>query len=339
MGDATLTANVTAVLEDESFQAEVDADRATLRAAADAPTDLPAHEPSDSPAPATPQSSPAAVGTSSNLATAALAATLAAASGATPSATAAASGVAADTADTAGRAIAAADAPTDVQAHEPSDSPAPATPRSSPAAAVHMPSSAASDDKVASALDECVEELVAACDNLALAPTANHAGATATCNSVRAALAGVVGSARAESPPTQASHPTHAVYVDAYPMCKQGGDTQRKGLPVLGSFWASLLSFTSLASASLRSFCSRHFGSLRSPARSLRSRGVTSMEAFVDWQNGEAGIVPKVQHSQAACWELPDWAEEWQRRVYHRMCRVWGPRPKSGPNPFANALF
>ena len=87
MGDATLTANVTAVLEDESFQAEVDAERATLRAAADAPTDL--------------------------------------------------------------------------QAHEPSDSPAPATPRSSPAAAVHMPSSAASDDKVAAALDECVEELVA----------------------------------------------------------------------------------------------------------------------------------------------------------------------------------
>ena len=114
---------------------------------------------------------------------------------------------------------AAADAPTDLQAHEPSDSPAPATPRSSPAAAVHMPSSAASDDKVASALDECVEELVAACDNLALAPTADHAGATATCNSVRAALAGVVGSARAESPPTQASHPTDAVYVDACQMC------------------------------------------------------------------------------------------------------------------------
>ena len=85
--DATLRANVIAVLEDESFQAEVDAERATLRAAADAPTDL--------------------------------------------------------------------------QAHEPSDSPAPATPRSSPAAAVHMPSSTASEDKVASALDECVEELVA----------------------------------------------------------------------------------------------------------------------------------------------------------------------------------
>ena len=43
MGDATLTANVIAVLEDESFQAEVDAERATLRAAADAPTDLQAH--------------------------------------------------------------------------------------------------------------------------------------------------------------------------------------------------------------------------------------------------------------------------------------------------------
>ena len=54
-----LTANVIAVLEDESFQAEVDAERATLRAAADAPTDLQAHEPSDSPAPATPRSSPA----------------------------------------------------------------------------------------------------------------------------------------------------------------------------------------------------------------------------------------------------------------------------------------
>ena len=79
--DATLTANVIAVLEDECFKAEVDAERGTLRAAADAPTD--------------------------------------------------------------------------VQAHEPSDSPAPATPRSSPAAAVHMPSSAASDDKVARALDEC----------------------------------------------------------------------------------------------------------------------------------------------------------------------------------------
>ena len=59
-GDATLRANVIAVLEDESFQAEVDAERATLRAAADAPTDLQAHEPSDSPAPATPRSSPAA---------------------------------------------------------------------------------------------------------------------------------------------------------------------------------------------------------------------------------------------------------------------------------------
>ena len=58
-GDATLRANVIAVLEDESFQAEVDAERATLRAAADAPTDLQAHEPSDSPAPATPRSSPA----------------------------------------------------------------------------------------------------------------------------------------------------------------------------------------------------------------------------------------------------------------------------------------
>ena len=46
-GDATLRANVIAVLEDESFQAEVDAERATLRAAADAPTDLQAHEPSD----------------------------------------------------------------------------------------------------------------------------------------------------------------------------------------------------------------------------------------------------------------------------------------------------
>ena len=51
-----LTANVIAVLEDEPFQAEVDAERATLRAAADAPTDLQAHEPSDSPAPATPRS-------------------------------------------------------------------------------------------------------------------------------------------------------------------------------------------------------------------------------------------------------------------------------------------
>ena len=114
MGDATLRANVTAVLEDEIFRSQVDSERARLRAAADAPTDL--------------------------------------------------------------------------QAHEPSGSSAPATPRSSPAAAVHIPSSAASDDKVASALDECVEELVAACDNLALAPTADHAGATATCNSVRAAL-------------------------------------------------------------------------------------------------------------------------------------------------------
>ena len=103
-GDATLTANVIAVLEDESFQAEVDAERATLRAAADAPTDL--------------------------------------------------------------------------QAHEPSDSPAPATPRSSPAAAVHMPSSTASEDKVASALDECVEELVAACDNqgLSLGRPTKHRG-------------------------------------------------------------------------------------------------------------------------------------------------------------------
>ena len=55
-GDATLRANVIAVLEDESFKAEVDAERATLRAAADAPTDLQAHEPSDSPAPATPRS-------------------------------------------------------------------------------------------------------------------------------------------------------------------------------------------------------------------------------------------------------------------------------------------
>ena len=54
--DATLTANVIAVLEDECFKAEVDAERATLRAAADAPTDLQAHEPSDSPAPATPRS-------------------------------------------------------------------------------------------------------------------------------------------------------------------------------------------------------------------------------------------------------------------------------------------
>ena len=44
MGDATLTANVIAVLEDECFKAEVDAERATLRAAADAPTDLPAHD-------------------------------------------------------------------------------------------------------------------------------------------------------------------------------------------------------------------------------------------------------------------------------------------------------
>ena len=60
MGDATLTANVIAVLEDECFKAEVDAERGTLRAAADAPTDVQAHEPSDSPAPATPRSSPAA---------------------------------------------------------------------------------------------------------------------------------------------------------------------------------------------------------------------------------------------------------------------------------------
>ena len=59
-GRRTLRANVIAVLEDESFQAEVDAERATLRAAADAPTDLQAPEPSDSPAPATPRSSPAA---------------------------------------------------------------------------------------------------------------------------------------------------------------------------------------------------------------------------------------------------------------------------------------
>ena len=41
MGDAKLTANVTAVLEDESFQAQLDAERATLRATADAPTDVP----------------------------------------------------------------------------------------------------------------------------------------------------------------------------------------------------------------------------------------------------------------------------------------------------------
>ena len=49
-----LTANVIAVLEDECFKAEVDAERGRLRAAADAPTDVQAHEPSDSPAPATP---------------------------------------------------------------------------------------------------------------------------------------------------------------------------------------------------------------------------------------------------------------------------------------------
>ena len=89
MGDATLTANVIAVLEDECFKAKVDVERGTLRAAADAPTD--------------------------------------------------------------------------VQAHEPSDSPAPATPRSSPAAAVSTPSSTVSEDMVASALDECAEKLVAAC--------------------------------------------------------------------------------------------------------------------------------------------------------------------------------
>ena len=142
--DATLTApNAIAILEDESFHAQVDAARATLRAAAVAPTDL--------------------------------------------------------------------------QAHEPSGSPAPATPRSSPAAAVGTPSSTVSEDMVASALDECAEKLVAACDNLALAPTGDHAGATATCNAVRASLAGVVGTAQAESKPTQATHPPDAVYVDACP--------------------------------------------------------------------------------------------------------------------------
>ena len=93
-GDATLTANVIAVLEDEIFRSQVDSERARLRAAADAPTDL--------------------------------------------------------------------------QAHEPSGSSAPATLRSSPAAAVGTPSSTVSEDMVASALDECAEKLVAACDNLAL---------------------------------------------------------------------------------------------------------------------------------------------------------------------------
>ena len=59
-GDATLTANVIAVLEDESFQAEVDAERARLRPDAETPAIPPAHEPSNNPA-ASPTSPAAAL--------------------------------------------------------------------------------------------------------------------------------------------------------------------------------------------------------------------------------------------------------------------------------------
>ena len=44
-GDATRMANVIAVLEDEPFGAEVDAERATLRVAADAPGDSASPQP------------------------------------------------------------------------------------------------------------------------------------------------------------------------------------------------------------------------------------------------------------------------------------------------------